>query len=195
MVNIHIIVGSTRPGRVGKGVAEWVLASAKKQRTDAVFELVDIADFKLPIFDEPAIPSMIKDSADYTKEHTRKWSAAISNADGYIFVTPEYTHSMSGALKNAIDYLYNEWNNKAAGFVSYGAAGGYRAVEQLRQVMGELQIADVRGQVAFSLMSDFENYTTLKPTEFHEQRLGIMLDQLISWSEALKTVREKKAIK
>ncbi len=104
-------------------------------------------------------------------------------------MTPEYNHSIPGSLKNAIDYLYAEWNNKAAGFVSYGSASGTRAVEQLRLVMGELQVADVRAQVFFSLYTDFKDFTVLTPGAQHETALNTMLDQLIPWGGALKTVR------
>jgi len=106
-----------------------------------------------------------------------------------VFVTPEYNHGTSGALKNAIDFLYKEWNNKAAGFVGYGSAGGVRAVEHLRLVMGELQVADVRAQVALSLYTDFENFTTFKPAAMHENAVGTMLDQVVAWSGALQVLR------
>ena len=142
MIKIAIIVGSTRPGRKAPAVAQWVYDAAS-QRTDASFEIVDLLAYDLPLLDEPMPPAMGK----YTKPHTMAWSAKIAAFDGYVFVTPEYNHGPSGALKNAIDFLYREWNNKAAGFVAYGSAGGTRAVEQLRLIMAELQIADVRGQV------------------------------------------------
>lgn len=185
MIKIAVIVGSTRPGRKAEDVARWVLEIAKL-RNDADYELVDIEDFGLPLLDEPVPPSMGK----YSKEHTRKWAARIAEFDGYVFVTPEYNHGISGALKNAIDYLYAEWNNKAAGFVGYGSAGGVRAVESLRLVMGELQVADVRAQVMLSLRTDFENYTTFKPADYHNQAVETMLDQLVSWSRAMRTVRD-----
>ena len=185
MTKIGIILGSTRPGRNGEAVAHWIHDLANK-RGDAEYELVDLKDFELPHLDEPVPPSL----QQYTKQHTRDWSAKIASFDGYIFVTPEYNHSTSGALKNAIDFLYREWNNKAAGFVSYGSAGGTRAVEHLRLMMGELQVADVRGQVAFSLLTDFENYSVFKPATQHEDVANVMLDQLVAWSVALKTVRE-----
>ena len=110
-----------------------------------------------------------------------------------MFVTPEYNHSTSGALKNAIDFVYAEWNNKAAGFVSYGSAGGVRAVEHLRLIMAEVQVADVRAQVAFSLFTEFENYRTFRPDPSKVQSLTTMLDQLVAWGTALKTVRAAKA--
>ncbi len=184
MTKIAIIIGSTRPGRNGEAVARWVYEIAQ-QRNDAQFELVDIADFNLPLLDEPVPPSM----GQYTHEHTKAWSAKIASFDGYVFVTPEYNHATSGALKNAIDYLYNEWNNKAAGLVGYGSLGGSRAVENLRLIMAELQVADVRNQVALSLFTDFENFSVFKPAEHHVASVNGMLDQVIAWSGALKNLR------
>lgn len=186
-MKIAIIVGSTRPGRNAKAVADWVFDIARK-RADAQYELVDIADYNLPLLDEPVPPSM----GQYSKEHTTRWAAKIAEFDGYVFVTPEYNHGPSGALKNAIDFLYAEWNNKAAGFVSYGSAGGTRAVEQLRLVMAEIQVADVRAQVTFSLHEDFENFTTFKPRTHHEKSVHGMLDQLVSWAEAMRAVRARR---
>lgn len=188
MIKVAIIVGSTRPGRKADAVARWVHGIAKK-RSDAQFEVVDIQDFNLPLFDEPVPPSLNQ----YSKPHTKAWAAKIDSFDAYVFVTPEYNHSTSGALKNAIDYLYKEWNNKAAGFVGYGSTGGTRAVEHLRLIVGELQIADVRAQVALSLFTDFENFTVFKPAAMHETSLKTMLDQLVAWGGALKAVRAKPA--
>ena len=184
MIKIGIIVGSTRPGRKALDVARWVLDIAG-MRADAVFELVDIQDFNLPLLDEPVPPSL----GQYTQPHTKAWAAAIAGFDGFVFVTPEYNHGTSGALKNAIDFLYKEWNNKAAGFVGYGSAGGARAIESLRLVMGELMVADVRAQVMLSLRTDFENYATFNPAEHHEQSVDAMLDQVVAWSRVLKTLR------
>jgi len=172
MLRIGIIVGSTRPGRKADAVAKWVYEFART-RSDAEFEIVDVADFNLPLLDEAIPPLMAKYQnahtlawsaknfnlplldeaipplmAKYQNAHTLAWSAKIAEFDGYVFVTPEYNHGTSGALKNAIDFLWKEWNQKAAGFVSYGGAGGARAAEQLRLVMGELMVADVRAQVS-----------------------------------------------
>jgi NAD(P)H-dependent FMN reductase len=187
VINIGIIIGSTRPGRVGASVAQWVFERAR-QRGGAAYELVDIADFDLPLLDEPVPPSM----GQYSKPHTKAWAEKIGGFDAFIFVTPEYNHGMSGALKNAIDFIYAEWNNKAAGFVGYGSAGGTRAVESLRLVMAELQVATVRAQVALSLFTDFENFRDFKPADHHEQRLLTVFDQVIAWGEALKIVRNRE---
>jgi NAD(P)H-dependent FMN reductase len=185
VVKIAIIIGSTRPGRKAEEVAHWVYEIAKN-RTDAEFEIVDIKEFNLPLLDEPIPPSM----GQYSQPHTKKWAAKIVSFDAYVFVTPEYNHGTSGALKNAIDFVYQEWNNKSAGFVSYGSACGTRAVEQLRLVMGELQVADVRSQVMLSLYTDFENFTDFKPAPHHEKSVNDMLDQVIAWGRALKTLRK-----
>lgn len=184
MNKIAVVTGSTRPGRNNIAVANWVLENAQK-RDDAQFELVDIADFNLPVLDE-AMPAGFQ---QYANEHTKKWSQTIAQYDGYIFVTPEYNHSISGALKNALDYISVEWNNKAAGFVGYGSAGGVRAVEHLRQIASELQLAHVRNQVQLSLFTDFENFSEFKPADMHQESLTAMLDQLVSWTAAMKTLR------
>ena len=180
MIKIGIIIGSTRPGRKAEVVAKWAYDIARK-RKDAEFELVDIADFNLPLLDEPMPPSF----GQYSHDHTRAWSAKIASFDGYVFVTPEYNHATSGALKNAIDFLYNEWINKAAGFIGYGGMSGARAVENLRLIMGELQVATVRAQVGLSLFTDFENFTVFKPASMHEVEVNTMLDQVIAWTGAL----------
>ncbi len=187
MLSIGIIVGSTRPGRKADVVARWVHDLAKK-RNDAEYRMIDLMEENLPLLDEPMPPSLGK----YAKPHTKAWAAKIAPLDGFVFVTPEYNHGTSGALKNAIDFLYAEWNNKAAGFVSYGSVGGTRAVEHLRLVMAELQIADVRAQVSLSLFTDFETMTTFKPAPVQEKYVNTMLDQLLAWSGALKTVRQGK---
>ena len=184
MVKIAVVVGSTRPGRRGRQVAEWVLECARR-RSDAQFEILDLADFGLPLLDEPLPPSLGR----YEHEHTKAWARAVAAFDGFVFVTGEYNHSVPGALKNALDYLYAEWNNKAAGFVGYGSAGGTRAVENLRLIAGELQIADVRAQVTLPLATEFRDYTTFTPTPAAQEQLDTMLDQLTAWAKALKPLR------
>jgi NAD(P)H-dependent FMN reductase len=184
MTRIGIIVGSTRPGRKAEAVAKWVQGIAAK-RSDAQYEVVDIAAFNLPLLDEPVPPSM----GQYSKDHTKRWAAKIASFDGFVFVTPEYNHATSGALKNAIDFLFAEWNNKAAGFVGYGSMGGARAIENLRLVCGEIMMADVRQAVLLSLFTDFENFATFKPAAVHEKTVGTMLDQVVLWSNALRGIR------
>jgi NAD(P)H-dependent FMN reductase len=190
MIKIAIILGSTRPGRNGEAVAKWVHEVAQK-RSDAEFELVDIKDFNLPLLDEPLSPIM----GQYSKPHTRIWAAKVASFDAYVFVTPEYNHGIPGALKNAIDFLFAEWNNKAAGFVSYGSVSGARAVEQLRLVLAEVRMATVRNQVLLSMFTDFENYSVFKPGATKEQSVNDMLDELIAWGGALKTIRKTSGAK
>ncbi|HEY3955322.1 MAG TPA: NAD(P)H-dependent oxidoreductase [Streptosporangiaceae bacterium] len=188
MTRIGIILGSTRPNRNGEQVAKWVYGIASA-RTDAEFELVDLRDYPLPHLDEPLPPSM----GQYQNEHTRRWAEKIASFDGFVFVTPEYNHSTSGVLKNAIDFLYAEWHNKAAGFVSYGGVGGARAAEHLRLIAGELQMADVRQQVALSMLTEFENFSVLRPGEYNRASLDTLLDQVIAWSKALAPLRQPAA--
>jgi NAD(P)H-dependent FMN reductase len=190
MPRVGIIVGSTRPGRKAAAVAQWA-HDILKSRKDAEFEIVDIEDYKLPLLDEPVPPSL----GQYSKAHTKTWAAKLDSLDAFIFVTPEYNHSTSAALKNAIDFLFHEWNNKAAGFIGYGGAGGVRAVENLRLVMGEIKVADVRAQVMLSLHTDFENFTTFKPHEQHDKAVHAVADEAIAWGGALKGLRESAGSK
>ncbi|MFB6808495.1 NADPH-dependent FMN reductase [Streptomyces sp. NPDC056387] len=188
MPTIGIILGSTRPNRVGDQVARWVHEHASR-RTEAAFELLDLRDHPLPHLDEPMPPSL----GQYQHEHTRRWAATIAAYDGFVIVTPEYNHGIPGVLKNALDHLYTEWNNKALGLVSYGAAGGVRSAEHLRLVAAELQMADVRQQVTLSLHTDFENFTVFKPGDHHLHALDAMLDQVIAWTSALAPLRKAPA--
>jgi NAD(P)H-dependent FMN reductase len=188
MLKVAIIIGSTRPNRVGESVGKWVHQLAQ-QRRDAEVELVDLRDYELPLLDEPVPHSLGK----HSKDHTKRWAAKIKAFDGYVFVTPEYNHGICGALKNAIDFLYAEWNDKAAGFVGYGSAGAVRAVEQLRLVMAEMQVATVRSQVMLSLRDDFENYSVFKPRDHQKKALDQVFDQVVAWSGALRGLREKRA--
>ncbi|GAA5226750.1 NADPH-dependent FMN reductase [Paeniglutamicibacter antarcticus] len=185
MTKIAIITGSTRPGRINSGVAQWALAQARL-RGDARYELVDIADFNLPLLDE-AYPAAFR---NYQNEHTVAWSTKISEFDGYLFITPEYNHSVSPALANALSYMNAEFANKAAGIVSYGSAYGVRAVEHLRGILSELQVAHVQKTGMFSLFTDFEDFATFKPTELQAASLAPVLDQLVPWTQAMKSVRD-----
>lgn len=185
MLKIAIILGSTRPGRNGEAVAQWVLELARK-RNDANYELIDLAEVDLPFLDEPIPPSQGKNA----KAHTKKWASRIEVFDAFVFVLPEYNHGVPAVLKNAIDYLYKEWNNKVAGFVGYGSLGAARSVEQLRLVMAELQVATVRAQVALMLATDFKEMKEFSPAPRHANDLTTMLDQLHSWGGALRKVRK-----
>jgi len=180
-LKIGIVQGSVREGRNGDAVAKWMVDFAEK-RNDAEYEIVDLANYNLPFLGsanaQPGAEGQIK-----------AWSEKMASFDGYIFITPEYNHAIGGALKNALDFLNPELNNKAAGFVGYGSLGGTRAHENLRLILGELQVADVRTAVTFSLMSDFENMSVFKPADYHAGNANTMLDQVLAWSGALKTVR------
>ena len=187
-MRVAIIIGSTRPNRKSAKVGLWVFEQAR-ERNDFDVELVDLADQGLPIFDEGNPPGAGK----YEREHTKRWAALIDSFDGYIFVTPEYNHGIPGVLKNALDFIYAEWNNKAAGFVAYGNTGGARSVEQLRLVMAELSVATVRSAVALSIFTDFDKENNFTPDERHSKKLGAMFNELVAWGEALKSVRQSNA--
>ena len=185
---IAVLVGSTRAGRNSAGVARWVLDRAA-QRSDATFDLVDLADHPLPHLDE-ALPPRLQ---QYENPLVWEWSRVIEGFDGYVVVTPEYNHAPPAVLKNALDWLYHEWADKAVGFVGYGVQGGSRAVEQLRLVAGELQLADVRTSVGLSLYDDFEDFARVAPRERHLGDLDATLDEVVAWIVALASVRERKA--
>lgn len=170
-----IIVGSTREGRVSPQVAEYILKLAKTH-SNRQFEIIDIADYNLPFMGEG--------------KANPKWNAKISEMDGFIFIVQEYNHGMSASLKNAVDSARDEWFNKAAGIVSYGSAGGIRASEQLRLVLAEQKIADVRTNPAFNLFTDFENFSTFKPGEHMAAGVNDMLDELVLWADALKNIEK-----
>ncbi|HSO58815.1 MAG TPA: NADPH-dependent FMN reductase [Paenisporosarcina sp.] len=179
MLKIGIILGSTREGRVSPQVGEWVKELADK-RGDAEYKIIDIAEFKLPLLGE----------AGGDASGAAAWSAQINDCDGFVFIVQEYNHSITGALKNALDYLRDEWNNKAAGIVSYGSVGGARATEHLRGILSELSVAHVRVHPALSLFTDFENGSVFKPADVQKDSVNQMLDQVVSWTAALKTVRK-----
>jgi NAD(P)H-dependent FMN reductase len=176
-LKIGIILGSTREGRVSPQVGQWVKTIAD-QRNDAIYEIVDIKEYRLPFLGESTDVSGIT-----------QWTQKLASLDGFVFIVSEYNHSISASLKNALDLAKKEWNNKGAGIVSYGSAYGARAAEHLRGILNELQIADVRNQVLLSLFLDFENYSVFKPMPMHTQNLNNLLDQVLSWSQALKTIR------
>lgn len=197
MIRIAIVVASTRPGRRGDQVARWVHQQATShtpQDAGIEYAIVDLADVNLPLLDEP-VPAAI---GEYRNEHTRRWAKLISSFDGFVFVTPEYNHAIPAALKNAIDYLFAEWHDKAAAFVSYGINGGVRAVEQLRMTLAEVKVACVRSQVALGLFTDFSitdiaEPGTFTPAELHLPTLERTLSELIGWIQALATLRPPSA--
>ncbi|MFD1936348.1 MULTISPECIES: NADPH-dependent FMN reductase [Nonomuraea] len=194
MIRIAIIIGSTRPRRRGAAVARWVAEIAERHaataREGVRFEVVDLAEYGLPLLDEP-VPALF---GEYANAHTARWAETIGSFDGFVFVTPEYNHSVPASLKNAIDFLFAEWHDKSAGFVSYGVHGGTRAVEHLRLTMAELKVASVRTQVALSVFADFEITDPTQPGVFapgphQEPTLVELLDEVIAWSRALRPLR------
>ncbi|MEN9396612.1 MAG: hypothetical protein RLZ81_1142 [Pseudomonadota bacterium] len=185
MLNIGIITGSTRSNRVSPQVAKHILSHAQG-RADVHYEVIDIRDFDLPLYDEP-MPAAF--SADYQTPQARAWSEAIARLDGFVFITPEYNRGMTAAQKNAIDYLYQEFANKAAGIVSYGSAGGMSAARALRESLTTLQVATVQAQPSFNLFTDFKDMREFTPSPVHDGGIQNMLGQVEAWSRALKPLR------
>ncbi len=185
---ILIVLSSIREGRSGQTVANWATKQID-QRQDADFELVDLKDYSMPLYDQAVTPSVM-DGKPYDIDTVQAWTKKIGEADGFVFITAEYNHGVPSALKNAIDYVYQQWNNKALGFISYGSiAGGARAVEHLRGVAAELQMADVRAAVHIpNVWAAFDEQGQLKD-ESVGAPITAMLDQVVAWSTALKTIR------
>lgn len=183
-LRIAIIIGSTRPERVGPTIADWAFGHAVG-RGDASYDLIDLAHVGLPLLDEPEPAA----AHHYRHDHTKRWSRLIDAYDGYVFVAPEYNRGMSAALKNAIDYLYSEWNDKAAGIICYGSSGGLRAGEQLKSTLGEVQIATVRAQVSLSIYDDMADFVRLEPRAHQLANLDAMLDSLLRWAAAMRALR------
>ena len=188
-MKIAVIVGSTRPGRKGTTVGHWVDDHAQ-QRDDVPgtveFDLLELEDFDLPLLDEPMVPAAA--GREYETPQTRAWSEAIDRYDGFVFVTPEYNHGVPAAMKNAVDVLGPEWAHKAVAFVSYGANGGVRAVEQWRTILANLKVSDVRAQVALMAFDDWKD-GEFRPLDRREQELDTMLDELVELTEAVRTIR------
>src|ERR1700730_9453985 len=145
MTIFSVIVGSTRQGRFSEKPAQWI-PQQRQKRAGIEAPLLDLRDFPMPFFDQ-AISPATPGRAPYENEVVKRWTAAIAESDGFVFVTPEYNYGPSQVLKNALDWVYPEWNRKAAAFVSYGSAMGARGVQQLRETAIELQMAPVRSSV------------------------------------------------
>ena len=184
---LHVIIGSTRPGRVGPSIAKWFHEAAKAHGAfDAV--LVDIADFKLPVFDEPEHPA----KKHYTKDHTEAWAASVDAADAYVFVTPEYNYFAPPALVNALDFLVQEWKYKPAGIVSYGGvSAGLRAAQAVKGLMTALRIMPIPEGVAIPNFFELIDKTSgaFKSNPLMDASVKTMLDELAKWSAALKPMR------
>ncbi|TVP91731.1 NADPH-dependent FMN reductase [Alkalibacterium sp.] len=186
MVKIGIVTGSTRDSRVNGQVAEYILEKSKEVE-GANFEIVDIKDYDLPLFNEAMPPAMA--NKQYDKEANNKWSQKVDSLDGFVFVTPEYNKAVSPSLKNAIDYLGPEWGNKAAGIVGYGSTLGVAATLNLRTILSNANVATVGPFGAFSLFTDFEEMSTFRPAEVHNATVQAVLDTVVSWSKGLKSIR------
>lgn len=187
MTKIGIIVSSTRPNRLSPQVAQYILDQAQSYGLDASFELVDLKDYKLPIFDEPLPVGLLE---EYSSDVIKRWNAKLGELDGYIFVTPEYNKSIPGVLKNALDHVGGETQNKAAGIVSYGSTLGVSAHLALRQVLNaQLGAATVSPFGAFNLFTDFENMSTFKPAAIHADTVKNLVSTTVAWANALKAVR------
>ncbi|MFC6704782.1 NADPH-dependent FMN reductase [Flexivirga alba] len=183
-LRIAIIIGSTRPDRVGPTIADWAFDRASG-RGDASYDLIDLAHVGLPLLDEPEPAA----AHHYRHDHTKRWSRLIDSYDGFVFVAPEYNRGMAGSLKNAIDFLYAEWNDKAAGIICYGSSGGLRAGEHLKSTLGEVQIATVRAQVSLSIYDDMTDFVQLTPRDYQVANLDAMLDSLLRWAGAMRALR------
>ena len=189
MTVISVIVGSTRQGRFSEKPARWILEHVRQRSVEA--RLLDLRDYPMPFFDEAATPAT-PHRAPYANEVVRRWTAQIAAADGFVFVTPEYNYGPPAVLKNALDWVYPEWNHKAAAFVSYGSVSGARAVQQLRGNAIELQLVPVRKGVAIpvaTLMAHFRGGDVEKGLAELGPAANAMLDDLLWWTLALKTAR------
>uniref|UniRef100_F4CEU4 NADPH-dependent FMN reductase n=1 Tax=Sphingobacterium sp. (strain 21) TaxID=743722 RepID=F4CEU4_SPHS2 len=185
MIQLKIILGSTRNGRKGHAVAHWVYETAKKYTTFDT-ELIDLKKVNLPFMDEPVHPRM----QQYTHQHTKDWSSKIGAADAFIFVTPEYNYGMPAPLKNALDFLFNEWAYKPVAMVGYGGiAGGTRAIQQLKQVTNALQMFPFDGLLLANFSKQLNEEESFAATEANEKAAEAMLVKLEKLHYALKELR------
>jgi NAD(P)H-dependent FMN reductase len=187
MLNLHVIVASTRPGRAGPAVADWALARASGHGSFRARK-VDLAEVNLPLLDEPNHPRF----ADYKNAHTLEWSRTVDAADAFVLVTPEYDYSMPATLLNALQYLSREWAYKAVGFVSYGGvSGGTRSVQMAKQVITALKMMPIPEAVAVPFFGQHLTGGVFTPPESHDKAATMMLDELAKWASALKPLRAK----
>lgn len=190
MTTIAVIVGSTRQGRFSEKPAAWILELVRRRDVDG--RLLDLRDYPMPFFDEAVTPAT-PGRAPYSNEVVQRWTAEIAAADGFVFVTPEYNYGPSAVLKNALDWVYPEWNRKAAAFVGYGSAMGARGIQQLRATAIELQIAPIRTSVHIpvaTLMAHYQGGDVATGLVELEARANVMIDELLWWTAALKFARE-----
>jgi NAD(P)H-dependent FMN reductase len=185
-LRLNVIIASTRPGRVGPAVANWFFEAAKQ---DGAFDshLVDLAEFNLPIYDEPRHPRLQR----YEHEHTRRWSESVAAADAFVFVAPEYNFGPTPALLNALNFVYTEWTYKPAAFVSYGGvSGGLRAVQMTKLTLTALKMVPVLESVTIPMVSEHMKDGAFVPNDIHTKSAADLLKELHRWAQALKPMRE-----
>jgi len=187
-MKIQVILGSTRQGRFGEKPARWIYEKLKAM-PEVEAELLDLRDYPLPFFDEPKSPAM--NGGEYASEAAKKWAEKVGEGDGYIIVSPEYNHGYPAVLKNVLDYVYQEWNNKPVGFVSYGGVGGARVVEQLRNVVVELKLVPVRTSVNINAFWTLLDEKGNLKTETLEKNADDMISQVLWYAKVLKEARGK----
>lgn len=184
-LKLKVVVGSTRPGRVGLAVGKWI-GSVAAAHPAYDTDLVDLADVGLPLYDEPNHPRLRK----YVHEHTKAWSAIVDSADAFVLVMPEYNHSVAPALANALDFLFHEWACKPAGFVSYGGvSGGLRAAQLVKVTLCALKVVPITEAVVVPFVTNHLNDGVFVPNETHVTAAGQMLDETARWAKALRPLR------
>jgi NAD(P)H-dependent FMN reductase len=186
MSKLSVVIGSTRPGRVGLPIGQWFFERARSHGAFDV-ELVDLKERNLPLLDEPKHSRL----GEYEQEHTKAWSAIVKASDAFVFVTPEYNFSAAPALLNAFDYLFHEWAYKAAGFVSYGGvSGGIRAVQMTKQILSALKVVAIPESVTIPFFSQLMDSGAFRGSEPLEKAAVTMLDELHRWTGALAALRQ-----
>jgi len=191
MNTISVIVGSTREGRFSETVGRWIHHELV-ERGGVETQLLDLRDYPMPFFDQP-VPPATPGRAAYPDPVVQRWTRVVAASDGFVFVAPEYNHGVSGVLKNALDWVYPEWNRKAAAFVSYGGAAGARAVEQLRLIAVELQLAPLRAAVHIPLpilMTHLQGGDARAALAEMKGPATAMIDDLLWWTKALSQARQ-----
>jgi NAD(P)H-dependent FMN reductase len=191
MINLKIIIASTRPGRKGPLLADWIYQKATSHEEFEI-EMIDLAEINLPFMDEPNHPRL----KQYTHQHTKDWSSKIGSADAFILVTPEYNYGFPATIKNAIDFLYNEWRHKPIGFLSYGGiAGGIRCIQLLKPVLGALDMVPLTAAVNVPFFTKFIRDNKFEATEDHNKMADSLFTELKKWSQLLKHMRSPVSTK